>query len=245
MKASSFLVGLAVVLASCGPPPEAGSGRGRSHSDDLPPMLPPLKSEDLAPGEGAEAKKGDRVLVHYTGTLLDGTKFDSSLDRGQPFEFVIGKGSVIAGWDLGVVGMKKGGKRKLTIPPHLAYGSRGSPPRIGPDATLVFQIELVDLPDAPEAPPAPSSSAAPEPSGSAASPSLGFERCDPEHRPEMCTKEFRPVCGEVDNGVRCVKAPCPSTDKKPFGNACEACANPKTTGYWPAPCDRLNGVSSP
>lgn len=140
-------LGLALLLASCGPPPEAESAKPEPVADDLPPLLPPLGSEDLVPGSGPEAKKGDRVLVHYTGTLVDGTRFDSSVDRGVPFEFVIGKGSVIAGWDLGVVGMKKGGKRKLTVPPHLGYGSRGSPPKIGPDATLLFEIELIDIPE--------------------------------------------------------------------------------------------------
>jgi FKBP-type peptidyl-prolyl cis-trans isomerase len=101
--------------------------------------------EDLTEGSGPAVKRGDRVLVHYTGTLLDGTKFDSSLDRGTPFEFLIGAGQVIAGWELGVVGMKKGGKRRLTIPPHLAYDLQGSPPKIGPNATLKFDIELIDI----------------------------------------------------------------------------------------------------
>jgi FKBP-type peptidyl-prolyl cis-trans isomerase len=104
-----------------------------------------LKKEDLAPGKGPAAKKGDTVKVHYTGTLLDGTKFDSSRDRDEPFEFTLGQGMVIKGWDEGVVGMKKGGKRKLTIPGDLAYGKRGSPPKIPPDATLVFDIELVEI----------------------------------------------------------------------------------------------------
>jgi FKBP-type peptidyl-prolyl cis-trans isomerase len=108
-------------------------------------MLPGIDKEDLVQGAGPAAKTGDRVSVHYTGRLLDGTQFDSSLDRGLPFDFVIGAREVIEGWDDGVVGMKKGGKRKLTIPPHLAYGKRGSPPKIGPDATLVFEIELLEI----------------------------------------------------------------------------------------------------
>jgi FKBP-type peptidyl-prolyl cis-trans isomerase len=99
-------------------------------------------------------KKGDHVTVHYTGSLADGTVFDSSLDRGTPFDFTAGVGQVIAGWDLGVVGMKKGGKRKLTIPPHLAYGPRGVPPKIPPDATLLFQVEILDVQPGTEAPPA-------------------------------------------------------------------------------------------
>lgn len=104
-----------------------------------------LEKQDLSPGSGPPVKSGDKVKVHYTGTLLDGTKFDSSLDRGDPFEFTVGAGSVIKGWDEGVVGMKKGGKRKLTIPSDKAYGKRGSPPKIPPDAPLVFEIELLEI----------------------------------------------------------------------------------------------------
>lgn len=96
-------------------------------------------------GKGPAAKSGDHVSVHYTGTLLDGTKFDSSRDRGEPFEFTLGAGMVIKGWDEGVVGMKKGGKRRLTIPSELGYGKQGSPPKIPPDATLVFDIELLEI----------------------------------------------------------------------------------------------------
>jgi FKBP-type peptidyl-prolyl cis-trans isomerase len=104
-----------------------------------------LKSEDLTVGSGDEAKTGKTVSVHYTGTLTDGSKFDSSLDRGKPFEFQLGAGRVIKGWDQGVVGMKVGGKRKLTIPSDLAYGARGFPPVIPPDSTLVFEIELLGV----------------------------------------------------------------------------------------------------
>lgn len=150
-RAAVFFVLSSVVFASaCAPPeeptsPAAEAASPKKRDDDLPPMLPPLKKEDEVVGTGPEAKKGDRVAVHYTGTLLDGTKFDSSLDRGTPFEFVIGEGSVIAGWELGVVGMKKGGKRKLVVPPHLGYGTQGRPPTIGPDTTLLFEIQLVDI----------------------------------------------------------------------------------------------------
>ncbi len=104
-----------------------------------------LVKEDIKTGTGPAAKTGDRVKVHYTGTLLDGTKFDSSLDRGEPFEFTLGRGEVIKGWDQGVVGMKKGGKRRLTIPSELAYGKRGMPPKIPPDATLKFEVELKEI----------------------------------------------------------------------------------------------------
>lgn len=100
--------------------------------------------EDIKIGAGAEAKTGNTVSVQYTGTLLDGKKFDSSYDRGQPFSFVLGTGQVIQGWDQGVLGMKVGGKRKLTIPPSLAYGERSIGP-IPANSTLVFEIELLDV----------------------------------------------------------------------------------------------------
>lgn len=104
-----------------------------------------LKTEDSVVGTGTEAKSGNEVSVHYVGTLLDGTKFDSSRDRGEPFAFNLGAGEVIKGWDLGVVGMKVGGKRKLTIPGSLAYGEYGAPPSIGPNETLVFEVELLEV----------------------------------------------------------------------------------------------------
>ncbi|MDX2039387.1 MAG: FKBP-type peptidyl-prolyl cis-trans isomerase [Isosphaeraceae bacterium] len=100
---------------------------------------------ELTVGTGTEAKSGDSVRVHYTGWLTNGTKFDSSVDRGQPFSFVLGQGRVIKGWDLGVAGMKIGGKRKLTIPPEEGYGSRGAGGVIPPNATLVFDVELLGV----------------------------------------------------------------------------------------------------
>ena len=104
-----------------------------------------LKIEDLVLGTGQEAVAGKTLSVHYVGTLENGTKFDSSLDRGQPFRFVLGAGEVIKGWDQGFEGMKVGGKRKLTIPPALAYGSSGILDRIPPDATLIFEVELLKI----------------------------------------------------------------------------------------------------
>jgi FKBP-type peptidyl-prolyl cis-trans isomerase FkpA len=102
--------------------------------------------EDLKEGTGDAAKKGDSVEVHYTGWLKkDGTKFDSSLDRKKPFTFPLGAGKVIKGWDEGVEGMKVGGKRKLTIPPDLGYGKKGFGDTIPPDATLVFEVELLKV----------------------------------------------------------------------------------------------------
>jgi len=104
-----------------------------------------LKIETLNEGEGVAAKNGDNVFVHYIGTLEDGTKFDSSIDRGVPFDFNLGASQVIKGWDLGVLGMKVGEKRKLIIPSDLAYGEDGSPGAIPPNSTLIFEVELLEI----------------------------------------------------------------------------------------------------
>src|SRR5450755_181696 len=116
-----------------------------AEGEPLPPGPATLQITDDVVGTGDRAvKTGDKIKVHYTGTLMNGKKFDSSRDKGEPFEFTVGQG-VIAGWSQGVVGMKKGGKRKLVIPSELGYGKNGSPPLIPGDAGLKFDIELLDF----------------------------------------------------------------------------------------------------
>lgn len=129
----------APAMASAQPP---GEPVGSAVSVELPGGL---RYVDLKVGDGNIAEAGLTASVHYTGWLLDGSKFDSSVDRGQPFEFRIGGGGVIRGWEEGVKGMRIGGKRKLTIPPDMGYGANGYPPVIPANATLVFDIELLGL----------------------------------------------------------------------------------------------------
>ena len=119
--------------------------RMETGGDELNMDIDKLEIEELEMGEGEEVKEGDSVSVHYTGTLTDGTKFDSSLERNEPFEFTVGKGEVIQGWDIGLLGMKAGGKRKITIPPEMGYGEAGAGTSIPPNSTLIFEIELLEI----------------------------------------------------------------------------------------------------
>ena len=130
----AFVLLLILGLAACG-------GDDSTSPSDLPDMV----VLDVVVGDGPVAEVGDSVAVHYVGRFTDGTQFDSSYDRGVPFRFVVGAGAVIPGWDQGVPGMRVGGTRRLTIPPHLAYGSVGRPPAIPPNSTLTFDIELLAI----------------------------------------------------------------------------------------------------
>lgn len=152
MNKNLFLISILVLLVGTG----CGLGPKLTATPEPTPAVTPepsqknsqiskLETEDLQVGDGQEAKSGDVVKVHYTGTLTDGTVFDSSKDRGQPFTFTLGAGQVIQGWDLGFEGMRVGGRRKLTIPPELGYGERGVPGAIPANATLVFEVELLEI----------------------------------------------------------------------------------------------------
>jgi FKBP-type peptidyl-prolyl cis-trans isomerase len=127
------------------PAPTAKPAETQKPAEQAPPSNEKLEIKDLVVGKGTEAKAGDAVKVHYVGTLPDGKEFDSSKKHNQPFDFELGAGRVIKGWDQGVAGMKIGGKRKLTVPPSLGYGARGFPPVIPPNATLIFEVELLEV----------------------------------------------------------------------------------------------------
>lgn len=126
-------------------PAVSQSAAGLPDISDLTTTASGLQYKDVTVGSGAEAQAGNTVSVHYTGWLTDGTKFDSSVDRGQPFSFPLGAGRVIPGWDEGVAGMKEGGKRILVIPADLGYGANGAGGVIPPNATLIFEVELLDV----------------------------------------------------------------------------------------------------
>ncbi len=125
--------------------PAAGDAAAQAAGGKVHKLASGLQYEDMVVGSGKMADPGMNVSVHYTGWLTDGTKFDSSVDRGQPFQFQLGAGQVIRGWDEGVKGMRIGGKRKLTIPPDMGYGASGAGGVIPPNATLVFDVELLDV----------------------------------------------------------------------------------------------------
>ena len=153
--AGVLAVVVAIVLIAGGGDDDSGSesAGGSKPEVEIPEGDPPteLQVEDLEEGDGAEAQAGDQLSVNYVGVLFDdGTEFDSNFDTGQPFEFALGGGQVIPGWDEGLVGMKEGGRRQLTIPPDLAYGAQGQPPDIPPDSTLVFVIDLESVTPAAE-----------------------------------------------------------------------------------------------
>jgi FKBP-type peptidyl-prolyl cis-trans isomerase len=156
---------MALFIAACGrnekpaDAPAAGAEVAQPAADATTTPTPdtgapavPMQKTDLTPGTGAEIKSGQSALVHYTGWLYEaaapenkGMKFDSSVDRNEPFEFPVGAGMVIKGWDQGVEGMKVGGKRRLVIPPDMGYGARGAGGVIPPNATLVFDVELLEI----------------------------------------------------------------------------------------------------
>ncbi len=153
-----FLVVLVIVVVAVligkGGGDEATSDSSVSTDTSVKPVIEPssepppteLVSKDIVEGDGPEAKAGDQLTVQYVGVdYTSGKQFDASWDNGQPFPFQLGAGNVIPGWDQGIEGMKVGGRRELTIPPDLAYGPQGQPPDIGPNATLVFVIDMLDV----------------------------------------------------------------------------------------------------
>jgi len=152
-RPASLAIAIAIAGCTTAPPEPKPEPRPAVTAEPATPEPADLETEDLVAGAGAEAKTGDKVKVNYTGRLRKTHfMFDTSVGPGKkPFEFQLGKGSVIKGWDQGVVGMKVGGKRKLTIPSRLGYGDKGSPPKIPGKATLVFEVELLAVNETPDA----------------------------------------------------------------------------------------------
>jgi FKBP-type peptidyl-prolyl cis-trans isomerase len=145
---ATVLITLPSTWSGCAPPPyppKESPAAARPAPSVAPASAAELVIEDVTVGTGRPAKKGDAVSVHYVGTLDDGSIFDTSRERGQPFSFILGQGKVIAGWEQGVVGMREGGRRRLVVPSHLGYGEGGSPPKIPGGATLHFDIELLQV----------------------------------------------------------------------------------------------------
>lgn len=140
-----FVILAVIVVKTDSKPTESTSDTPTPTTAVTPLDVDELNIEEIKVGTGSAVKSGDTVTVHYLGTLLDGTKFDSSYDRGEPFVTPIGSGAVIKGWDEGMIGMKIGGKRKLTIPSYLGYGETGAGRIIPPGAGLIFEIELLDI----------------------------------------------------------------------------------------------------
>jgi FKBP-type peptidyl-prolyl cis-trans isomerase len=148
MRGSALALFAFTLVACGGSGDDAGAAAGADFAVDSASLTRTgsgLQYQDVTVGSGPEARQGQVAVVHYTGWLTDGTKFDSSRDRGEPFSFPLGAGQVIRGWDEGVAGMKVGGRRKLVIPASLGYGDGGAPPVIPPGATLVFDVELLEL----------------------------------------------------------------------------------------------------
>lgn len=144
MRSISLILGFGLLMITgCGNKPEAESAASLIEKEIT--TESGLKYVDHVLGTGPMPQAGQTIVVHYTGRLEDGTKFDSSVDRGQPYTFQVGAGQVIKGWDEGLLSMRAGGKRTLTIPPHLGYGQRGAGNVIPPGATLIFEVELLEI----------------------------------------------------------------------------------------------------